>query len=432
MAVYETSIGIEIEVNNFNRELRAALDGSLWKTGDEHCGVELRSVPCAGPAAIRDIVRSLSKLHDADPGGTCGFSNAGTHIHIDFIPTPEQKNPRSEKDLERIDTEIPEVWKCNYCDEDHEEQRPNPYPGQRYYYKDNAGGNWRTPMEYIRAWKPKKPEPKQVWGDKIGHRDIVESVKRFMLISKRFAHVLFAIQKPERRFNKYCHTVEHWDEAKLMACKSIQEVSEHNSLAANHRRIMVNPLAFNKYGTVEVRMIAATLDANELWSQIFLFGKLARLAKSNIEIPAATGVVALDFLALMNAAGVHGRVRRSLSALITERKAEFVPTRCASCNHEGDSRNSVDFGFSRPICKKCNQSFWWCDFCGVRIVNGDTDNGVQFNDPRGTKGRISCRNCHVRLKENLKSEASAGGRYIMGTFVGNGVDATGNLAPRRM
>lgn len=430
---HETSIGVEIEINTFSRELRAAMDPSLWKTGDEHCGVELRSVPCAGPAAIRDIVRSLTKMHDADPSGACGFNNAGTHIHIDFIPTPDQKNPRSEKDLERIDTQIPEVWKCQYCDEEHEEPRPNPFPGNQYYYKDNSGSTWRTPQEYIRAWKPKKPDPVSVWTDKTGkYPEILESVKRYMLIAKRYAHVLFAIQKPERRFNKYCHTVEYWDEAALLACKSIQEVCEHSALAGNHRRIMLNPLAFRKYGTMEVRMIAASLDANELWAQIFLFGKLARLAKSNKVIPTPTGVVGLDFLTLMNAAGVHGRVRRCLSSLISERKAEFVPTRCSCCNHEGDSRHAVDFGLSRPVCSKCTASFWWCDFCGTRIVNGDNENGVTFDDTRGAKHRVSCRGCSSRIKEMMKDEVSRRGRFVMGAFVGSGIDAKGNVVTRRM
>lgn len=429
---YETSIGVEIEVNTLNRVLRSAMDTSIWKTGEEHCGAELRSVPCAGPSAIRDLILSLSKMHDADPTGQCGFSNAGTHIHIDFIPTPNQKNPRSEKDLTRVDTEIPETWRCQYCDLDHEEPRPNPFPGNRYYYKDNSSSSWRTPQEYFRAWKPKKPEPMAVWADQKKYPEILESVKRFMLIAKRFSHVIFAIQKPERRFNKYCHTVEHWNESILMGCKTIQEVCEHSALANNHRRIMLNPLAFRKYGTMEVRMIAATLDANELWVQIFFFGKLARLAKSNKEIPVPTGNISIDFLLLMNAAGIHHRVRRCLGAFISERKSEILPTRCVQCNHEGDSRDAIDVGLSRPLCRKCFTSFWYCDFCGVRIVSGDVENGKVFEDSRGASGRVACIGCYVNSKELMKQEIDRHGRFMMGAFVGNGLGPTGNIISRRI
>lgn len=426
---YDTSIGIEIEVNRLGRDLRAAMDGSLWKVGDEHCGTELRSVPCAGPTQIREIVKSLSKMHNADPNGACGFNNAGVHIHIDFVPTPNQVNPRKEADLEKIDTSTPEVWMCQYCNEEHEEPKPNPY-GTQFYFKDNAGGTYRTPQDYIRAWKPKKPEPAQVYGDQINHRDILESVKRFMIISKRFAPVLFAIQKPERRFNKYCHTVEYWDEDIINRAASIQALCEHVNLAGNNRRIMVNPLSFRKYGTVEVRMIAATLDANELWAQIFLFGKLARLAKSKNNIPASTGNVALDFVTLMNAAGIHGRVRRCLSALIAERKATTLPTRCFCCNNEQTSRDVVDFGLSRPICNTCVATYNQCDFCGQKF-HRDNAGISKFKDHRGTE-RMVCEYCVNKKQALLNQEKNQNGRFIIGAFIGNGLDEKGIPLPRRM
>lgn len=427
---FDTSIGIEIEVNRFSRELRNAMDASLWKTGDEHCGTELRSVPRSGPAQIREIVKSLAKMHSADPHGACGFNNAGVHIHIDFIPTPNQTNPRKETDLEKIDTTTPEVWMCQYCNEEHEEPKPNPY-GTAFYFRDRAGGTYKTVQDYIRAWKPKKPEPVDVYEDGQSYPDILESVKRFMIVSKRFAHVLFAVQKPERRFNKYCHTIEYWDENLIANAASIQQLCDHHNLAHGNRRLMVNPLSFRKYGTIEVRMIAATLDANELWAQIFLFGKLARLAKNKkIAIPEPTGNVALDFVTLMNAAGIYGRVRSYLSALIALRKATTLPTRCFICQNEQTSEDVVDFGLSRPVCKRCVETYSMCDFCGQKF-HRNSSHISKFKDHNGLTREI-CDYCVPKKQNLLLQEKNNKGRFIIGTFVGNGLDEKGVPLDRRM
>jgi hypothetical protein len=424
----ETSIGIEIEINRFNNRILSALDKTLWKTQDEHCGSELKSVPCRGPVEIRRIIKSIEAFDKADPLKSCGFNNAGVHIHIDFIPPPQQDNPRKAEDLTLIDSSKPEKFWCEECNRHHEDDPQLPF-GKKfkiYYSHEKTGSYFKTPDDYIRAWRPKKPNPGKVYIDKTNHRTLLEDVKRFMTIGVRFAPLLFALQQPERRLNKYCHTIQYWDEALLSKCKSISDICEHPALLNKHRRHMLNPMAFSKFGTMEVRMIAGTLDPKEIWTQIYLFGKLARLAKSRDEIPESTNHVASDFVNLMSAARIHGKMRRRLAGMIKDRQANIVLCRCFVCYEAGDSPTYTHMGLSRTICSPCMGKLMFCDYCGNRY-NHD-DNVMTITGRKGKKrGRLKCSYCsESKIGTKTDIERIFKCTYIMGKPIQNsGIDEEG-------
>lgn len=419
--ITETSIGIEIEINRFTDKLRSSFDPKLWKSDNEHCGVELRSVPCRGPVEIKKIINSIAKMQKV--AGKCGFDNAGTHIHIDFIPPPKQDNPRKAEDLTTIDSSTIDKYWCEDCDEWHEEDDPQyPFgPDVKKYFLDKKSGKYfQTPEDYIRAWRPKKEKGKNIYrSEKKSHEHIVRSVKRFMTIGVRFAPVLFAIQLPERRLNKYCHTIQYWDEKYLDSCKSIAQICEHPALLKKHRRHMFNPLSFSKFGTVEVRMIHASFDYKEIWTQIFLFGKLAKLAKSDNEIPKSTGNAAADFVNLMGAAGIRGKARRRLSDMIKSREATVATCRCYICYNASKSPDFYHVGLSRTICIGCYNKYYWCCYCGIRQNKNDGHTMVKVSKRGNPGGRWACANCAKDSKRKTfqKTESKYKSKYFMGSLI---------------
>jgi len=400
------SIGIEIEVNQTNG---LAVDGTLWTLDTEHCGFELRSFPCKSPGQIKSLIKSIEKM-----GKDCyaTFENTGTHIHIDFL---NDKNV-SPSDLSRL--QVPKNKEGDWN---------NPFQsGKRYVWTCNEGQIWKSPKAYIKA-KKIKLRPSLRYSSEGRY---VESVKRFMLIGVRFADVLFAMQHPSRRFNKYCHTLSGWDEQTLMTCKTVREICENSRLLQNHRRHMFNPLSFQKFGTVEIRMIKGMLDHEEIWQQIFLFGKLAQLAKSNDYIPNSVGSdVALDFLLLMNACKIHGKMRRKLKALFIKNKADKNWTaRCFHCEDKLQADEFHDYGLSRPYCARCHLSYTPCVACGYNQCRGD---GHEIDDKMGT--RYLCYSCESsRTKKKIKNDEKNGMLYILGSRIGSGIDDTGPTALRRM
>lgn len=424
--MYNTSIGIEIEVNNFNNTLRSAMDSDVWKRVDEHCGSELRSKVCRGPFQIRKMLKTLKTMHKSQPGKECGFSNAGTHLHIDFVPNPNTKNPRKKEDLTKIDSSKRREYFCEDCQRNHEEESDNPF-NTKFYYIDKDDKPWRTPQSYIQAWRPKKERGVDIWGSKKDkHKSVLLSVKRFLGLGIRFAHVMFALQHPERHLNKYCHTIEFWNESTLNKSKSVQSICVNPRLLGSHRRHMLNPLAFQKFGTVEIRMMRATLDPDEIWEQIYFFVKLSSLAKKHhISLPESSGNIALDFVTLTNAAGIHGRMRRRLADRIVKNnklrdKATHI---CFICGATKSAKDFIDYGLSRPVCKNCHSTYVHCEFCGRRYERGYHASRLSMIDGKGHSGRHACGNCGAKLKNYMKNETKKR-IYLMGKLV-SGIDKNG-------
>lgn len=406
----KVNIGVEIEINSTNG---MEIDNSLWVLEGEHCGYELRSYPCKTPGQIKRLIKSIEKMSNTSFGT---FDNTGTHIHIDFLNDANV----SETDLNRMTVlqNADGTWN-------------NPLgTGKRYMWVCPSGELWKSPKDYLKSKGAVIKDAEKYY---IERGNFVESVKRFLLLGVRFADVLFAIQHPSRRFNKYCHTISGWDEDFLMACKTVHEICKSPRLLQMHRRHMFNPLAFRKFGTLEIRMIKGTLDHKEIWEQIFLFGKMAQLAKSNDYIPKSTkNGLNEDFVLLMGACKIHGKIRRRLTKRFkkySKANKKKWTARCFACEVQGLCKDFYDHGLSRPYCSMCHKNYTSCIYCGYNLPRGS---GYLF-DNKLEDGRYLCNGCSTSgVKKKIKNAEKTGILYLMGQQIGSGVDSKGLTALRRM
>jgi hypothetical protein len=417
--VPKTSIGVEIEVNNFNRRLSTSMDATLWSTADEHCGTEMRTVPCKTPGAIKQLVRSLDRMH-ITAGETPGFDNTGTHIHIDFLRDVD--GDALSRGLKRMNSERIEGRYKNPTGTD-----------KKYYWLSPDGNVWAKPKDYASYLGSSNLSPEMA--SRVDRQSrYLSSVKRFLSLGIRFSHSLFGLQHPDRRFNKYCHTLAYWSEDKLAACKSVQDIINHPNLLQGHRRHMFNVMAFPKYGTIEVRMIRGTLAPDQLWPQIFLFGKMARLAKSEETLPQTSGNIFVDFGILLDACDIHGKMRRRLTEMFTTNASiKGFNLRCYRCEIYDHFDRFADYGLSRPVCHSCGtRDFIYCASCGVEEIRERCHDSKLDDTIDG--GRYLCRSCYgsVNLDRLLEKEKSDGVLHIMGVAVGSGFDESGPVGLRRM
>lgn len=411
-----TSIGVEIEVNRFNRRLETSMSRSVWSTAPEHCGMELKSVPCGTPGEIKKLVRSLEKMNIA-AGDTPGFENTGTHIHIDFLK--DIKLEKYDLGLKRINAAYINGRYLNPTGS-----------GKKYYWISPDGSIWSKPKDYASYVGANGVNPSTASRIQADSR-YLNAVKRFLALGIRFANPLFGLQHPDRRFNKYCHTLAFWSEETLFSCRSIHEICHHPNLLQGHRRHMFNLLAFPKYGTVEIRMVRGSLSPDELWPQIFLFGKMAKLAKSSEQLPNPSGNIVVDFTTLLDACDIHGKMRRSLmDAFSKNSSVKTFNIRCYRCERYDHFGNYSDFGLSRGVCNHCI-AYTTCAYCG----NESEKSSSQKLDDRLSGGRYLCASC-LRVGVNvdwvLNQEKRLGSVHILGEPVGSGVGENGPIGLGRM
>jgi hypothetical protein len=389
------SIGIEIEIENsiFFRDFLE--ETNLFQEVDEHCGRELRSKPAVGPFQIRRLFNGISELEEINSNP--GFQNTGTHLHIDFL---DRANNLKRRQAPIVDG----VWN-------------NPLKnGKRYYWVDSEGNNWDAPSSAaVNAAKIAKVTPAST----------LLAVKRFLALGIRFADVLLAIQHPDRRFNKYCHTLAYWDEKKLMDCKSIDEIVRHPNLAQNHRRHAINVLSFPKHGTMEIRIMRGTLDTKEIWAQTFLFCRMAALAKRlNLPIPACEKArnkteIGAGLVVLLNACGIHGKMRRYIIELSKKRlENPSLNCFCYNCHEQFMHSQVKDIGLSRSVCDECFQhNHKRCVLCG-HIGAVKLDNKIDG-------GRWLC-NVHSEASHAVATAEKAGNAILTSDGqVGSGFDENG-------
>lgn len=404
------SIGIEIEMNSRDG---ISWDTNRWSLDNEHCGFELRSIPCKSPTEIRGLIKSIKKMGQ-DARTT--FDNTGTHIHIDFL----NDSNVSTLDLIRLQSVKRDngTWDNALG------------TGKRFIWVSDDGTLWSAPKVYMAA-RAAHISPIEAYG-KPGR--YAESVRRFFLLGKRFSDVLFGLQHPSRRFNKYCHSIEGWNETILMSTSTVQEICESSKLLQMHRRHMFNALSFRKFGTIEIRMIQGSLDYREIWEQVYLFGKMAQLSKSNDDIPKSTGNIAADLLILMGACGIHGKMRRRLNMRRIKQSSLDISkwtARCYNCERIESIENISDYGLSRPMCATCVARYIFCSWCGYNSYR--EGNFQREIDKKIPGGRYICGSCEeVGAPRILKSGEKDGSLWIMGTRIGCGTDKNGPTALRRM
>lgn len=402
-----TSIGIEIEVNHLPFDLRNSIDWSLWGRDAEHCGIELRSIPFRGFSGIRAMRKSLQAIEKSPSAKYAGFNNAGTHIHIDFAG-PESAPPLKRKAAKAIIGGY---------------DSPS---GKKWYWVSPDGAVWASPSDY-RIHRGSAPsEQYNKTGDKL-----LLSVQRFFAIGIRFADTLFALQHPDRRVNKYCHSIENWDEKTLFSARSIAEIAEHPQLQQMHRRHMFNAMAYKRWGTIEVRMIRATLDSDELWAQICLFSKLAAAAK-DLErgIPEAKGNISVNFVSLLNFANINGKNRKVLTNMFNRNssQSEFY-CRCFRCHSYLIQQNFVDIGMSRVVCRGCFELC--CENCSRYIGHADASANLKV-DNLVEGGRYVCGDCSKTKDNYANSYERRGFHTVAGMRLGSGFDKFGMRQLRRM
>jgi hypothetical protein len=415
-----TSIGLEIEVNQFTHRMQDELDRSLWQTANEHCGIELRSVPCRGPLQIRRLMDSIKQMEKWSR--QCGFDNAGTHIHIDFLRDLDPKSVN----LGALKRKNAERMASGSFD--------NPTgTGKKYYWVTPDGSQFARPSDYAAYLGQSFERPADAFRSRKVTSALV-AVKRFLSLGVRFADPIIALQHPDRRFNKYCHSVADWDEKLLNDARSVSEIANHKNLAQKHRRHMINVMAFEKYGTIEIRVIKASLSPEKLWPQIFLFTRMAALAKSDVVLPKATGKVTVDVQTLMDACDIHGKVRRSLlDAFRESMDTPHFSIRCYGCDAYAHQGNYIDIGLSRGLCFNCAHDDYFCVHCKSHrprwedgLKNRKLDNMIE-------KGRYLCQPCYNNhLADILVAEKRHGIIYSHGDKVGSGFDANGFRALRRV
>lgn len=395
-------IGIEIEVNHMTDDLEESINYDIWNTKSEHCGHELISRPAEGASQIRKLTKSIKKM-----GKGCktspGFKNAGTHIHIDFLTNSNV----SANDLIRMSAK-------KMANGSYDNPTKN---GKKFFWITPEGSIWAKPSDYMYQFGSTKSDTTaSVFSSKI-HTKILENVKRFTALGIRFAPVLFALQHPDRRFNKYCHSIESWNEDLLMKQPSIRAIAFHPNLQQNHRRMMFNLLSFTKFGTIEIRMIKASLDWKDIKNQISLFVRMAALAKSSDPLPSVGKTISQSFLNLINACDIHGKTRRNLIKTF-DRNMETKEFTCIcyhyACQRELSSTRYADLGLSRGVCDNCIQSRHCC-MCG----------GNYYSAHRISDGRYVCNTCCPSLKAFKMKEETLQGKYHFGIMIGSGLDKKG-------
>jgi hypothetical protein len=415
------SVGVEIEVNAINQSLRSSVDWDLWEQAGEHCGVELRTSPCRGIGGLKKLKKSLEKMGKSKGAKACGFNNAGTHLHIDFLT----ENAPKDDSL---------VLKRKAAPTDHFGDYYNPFGnGKKWYWVTSDGRKWESPAAY-RMSASRRGTSARVAYNKTPD-NILNGVKRFFILGIRFADVLFAIQHPDRRFNKYCHTIEGWDEKLVKKAKSVGEIATHPNLQQNHRRHMFNAMAFRKWGTIEIRMLKASLDADEIWAQMMLFTRLARLARTKkVKLPKATGMITKDFTTLINFAGMHGKYRKVLVDVFGRNiRVKQFRCFCFRCYREYRQTEFYDYGLSRAVCRGCHTNAA-CVMCS-RALRRDVISNKHRIDDLVEGGRWLCKYCFS--DENIKSVRTSakkkrGSVSILGATIGSGYDEQGMRQLRRM
>lgn len=405
-----TSVGLEIEVNHLTAGLRESVNKNLWTIASEHCGRELRSVPCRGPTEIRRLIRSIEEMQKWS--SYAGFDNAGTHIHIDFLR--DCKTDVSVSSLRRKSAnKVGDIY-------------VNPTgSGKKYYWISPDGACWSSPKAFTSYSMAGFESPAQASRSRKLNKASI-SVKRFLALGIRFADCLTALQHPDRRFNKYCHSLADWDEELLFSVKSISEICNHQNLLQGHRRHAFNPLAFEKYGTVEIRMLKASLNPMEIWAQIFLFTRMAELAKSEDGLPSPIGRVTVDFCLLLDACDIHGRIRRQLLTMFNRNMCEKnFNIRCFRCEKFRHQSGFTDIGLSRGLCEYCS-IYNFCVACKNAMIKTDKD-ACQLDH-----NRFLCSYCSVRKNDYRDIEKSRKSMLSYGDKVGSGFDELGFKALRRM
>ena len=404
----KVNIGIEIEINNTTG---LKVDTKKWSIDTEHCGYELRSFPCKSPAEIKGLISSIEKMSKTT---NSAFRNAGTHIHIDFL---NDSHIPSKIDLTRL-----QVLKGK------DGVYKNPLgTKKRFVWVSKDGELWAAPREYL-ASKPEHLNPENA-SFLVGNT-YLQSIKKFFILGIRFSDVLFGLQHPSRRFNKYCHSIAEWNESTLLKAKTVNDICHGENLAQGHRRHMFNILSFPKFGTIEIRMIKASLNHKEIWRQVYLFGKMAQLAKSNNKIPKAVGNVSKDFLILMDACGIHGKARRELSSRLSTMMSKRWTARCFNCNEKWNIHNFYDYGLSRPVCKNCHERYIFCANCGRSCYRKYE---FYLIDNRAIGGRHLCMPCsRGGTRNQLKVSEKYGSVWIMGLKIGCGVSKTGPVTLKKL
>lgn len=403
----KSKIGLEIEVNQITRNLRDKIDRSLWKTKDEHCGVELVSSPAEGAMQIRKLAKSIKSM--GQHGDGVGFRNAGTHIHIDFCSNQHIDSSK----LVRLSAK-------RLSDGSYDNPTGS---GKRFFWiTPDGSGVWRSRAHYNVHIANSADSPERVYTSRT-HEDIVLSVKRFAVLGARFAPVLFALQHPIRRFNKYCHSIEGWNENQIMEQQTIKNLCNHPNLQQNHRRTMINFLSFKKFGTVEIRMLRASLNYKEIMAQLKMFLRMSHLAKSDIPLPNRGNSILTSFSNLMDACGIAGKSRRLLrSILVKNLDTHNFNCLCYhfSCQRIESSKSYKDFGLSRAVCRTCSVQYIHCSGCG-QLRSRDYDIFYSTDDKREW-----CESCYINRDRYLAAERTLGGKYHFGILVGSGLDEYGN------
>lgn len=409
-----TSIGVEIEVNHLTAELYESIDWKLWKRDVEHCGTELRSIPCRGSVEIKRLVDSIAKF-EGDRQDV-GFHNAGTHIHFDF--------------LNNTGANAGQLLKRHSSRRHADGRWLNPFNnGRRWFWTDDQGNRWESPAHY-RISNGININKKTANTNTPTH--ILNSVKRFICIGIRFADVLLSLQHPDRRVNKYCHSIAGWKEEDVLDAKCVADIVNHPSLAQGHRRLMINPLSFEKWGTLEIRMIKASIEVDDVWPQIFLFGKMAALAKDTCAIPMPTGKIPVDFGILLDICGIHGRMRRRLTDQFRENfghKGFKCICYNPNCTHYARHEEFTDYGLSRLLCRNCSSSAW-CANCGQQMLRHKKN----LIDDKIEGGRYLCSGCQSFMKIDTLLAAEEDGNFLtsLGIKVGSDFDNDGFKTLRRM
>lgn len=415
----KTSIGLEIEINGMTRELEIYVDWNLWGAAAEHCGRELRTKPCVGISGLTHLRKSLISMEKGAEHVT--FDNAGTHIHIDFL------NDIASNNASQLQRKAAKYRNNKYI---------NPTgSGKKWYWIDPSGKYWSSPKGWIEKTATNtKPHPNSVYERTGVYKRQLLNVKRFMAIGIRFADTLFALQHPDRRFNKYCHSLASWNEDLMFKMTSVRSIAVHPNLQQRHRRHMFNLLSFAKWGTVEVRMIKASLNTEEIWAQIVLFTKMARMAKLNIGLPEATGRITTDFTILLNFCNIHGKYRKILVNMFNENisQKQFW-CYCFRCYERYRQTEVYDYGLSRPVCRHCHQNHAVCIHCG-RLINRSTAPLKLKMDDAIDGGRFICSHCYEHIgKRHIRAIETAGGFCkALNANVGSGFSKHGMRQLRKM
>lgn len=406
MGKSRTKIGLEIEVNNLNRNLRDSIDWNIWSRDNEHCGVELRTKPISGRKELSRLSANLKQMEKSPGAKACGFNNAGTHLHIDFISDAVENTSKLSR---KAAPKVNDIY-------------VNPTGSlKRWYWIDETGRMFEKPSDAqapMNAHRANMQTPATQ----------LENVKRFLTIGVRFSDVMICLQHPDRRLNKYCHAIGAWDETLLNSRTSVYNIANDMNLQQGHRRHAINAMAFAKWGTIEIRLIKASLTRDEIWAQIVMFCKLANKAKGREPLPVATGMISIDFVTLLNWAGLTGKHRKTLTDMFRRNTSiESFNSICYSCQGSYDQRLIVDYGLSRPVCMGCDTNMNVCCHCGE---HPGYDGRPSLLDNRN--GRKICGYCSEMKQDILKQEKAGNFIYLMSLPVGSGFDSVGPTQLRRM